>query len=187
VCEPIRCPNPIEAFARTQIQLLDPTGARRRLFSKANPERAKVGDILLVRLKTGDPFAGVCLNIRRGTPGQGVRIDAAGRMLEVDGSLVGGTGGATKEAEEDMAKAAARMKVGNAARSGEGGTQSVVQEKKMWEHGALSVDAAVLLRNTVARTGVESWFKIFSPNVVGVEVVQRASRRMKRARAYYMR
>lgn len=48
-----------------QIAAADPTGARTRLFSRDNPEAVRVGDILMVRLKTGEPYAGVCLNIRR--------------------------------------------------------------------------------------------------------------------------
>ncbi len=75
-----------------------------------------MGDILLVRLRNGDPFAGVCLNIRR-----------------------------------------------------------------------RGVDTGILLRNQLTRVGVEMWFKIYSPNVEGVEVVQRRAKRARRARLYYMR
>ncbi len=35
--------------------------------------------------------------------------------------------------------------------------------------------------------GVEMWFKIYSPNVDGVEVVQRREKRARRARLYYLR
>ena len=35
--------------------------------------------------------------------------------------------------------------------------------------------------------GVEMWVKIYSPNVMGVEVVRRAEKRARRARLYYMR
>jgi hypothetical protein len=62
---PANTKEPLKALCVDQIALLDPTGARTSLFSKTNPEAAKVGDILLVRLKGGDPFAGVCINIRR--------------------------------------------------------------------------------------------------------------------------
>ncbi|KAL1302901.1 hypothetical protein AAFC00_003226 [Neodothiora populina] len=110
------CKDPIGALTSAQLSTLDPSGARARLFSKDNPDRAAVGDILLVRLRNGDPFSGVCLNIRR-------------------------TG----------------------------------------------VDTAVLLRNQLTRVGVEMWYKIFSPNVAGVEVVQRKDKRAKRARLYYLR
>ena len=75
-----------------------------------------MGDILLVRLRNGDPFAGVCLNIRR-----------------------------------------------------------------------RGVDTGILLRNQLTRVGVEMWFKVYSPNVEAVEIVQRKARRARRARLYYMR
>ncbi|KAE8447836.1 hypothetical protein EG329_010065 [Mollisiaceae sp. DMI_Dod_QoI] len=108
--------EPLKDFTSDQISILDPTGARTNLFSKANPEAAKVGDILLVRLKTGDPFAGVCINIRR-----------------------------------------------------------------------RGVDTGILLRNELTRVGVEMWYKIYSPNVEGIEVVQRREKRARRARLTYMR
>ncbi|GAB7360593.1 hypothetical protein MBLNU230_g0475t1 [Neophaeotheca triangularis] len=111
------CPDAIAAVTAKQLQVLDPTGARSRLFSKTNPERAQQGDILLVRLKNGDPFAGVCLSIRRTS----------------------------------------------------------------------RIDTAILLRNQLTRVGAEMWFKVYSPNVEGIEVVQRKERRARRARLYYMR
>ncbi|EMD67333.1 hypothetical protein GGP41_007242 [Bipolaris sorokiniana] len=110
------CPHPIAAVTATQISTLDPTGARTRLFAKDNPECARVGDILLVRQRSGDPFAGVCINIRR--------------------------------------------------------------------RGA---DTAILLRGQLTRVGVEMWYKIYSPLVEGIEVVQRAAKRARRARLTYMR
>lgn len=78
----------------------------------------KPGDILHVRLKNGDPFSGVCINIRQ-------------RHAKVD-----------------------------------------------W---------AILLRNHVTRIPTEMWFKIYSPNIEGIEIVQRAQRRARRVRLYYMR
>jgi len=108
--------EPLKDVNASQIALLDPAGARTNLFSKTNPEAAHVGDILLVRLKTGDPFAGVCINIRR-----------------------------------------------------------------------RGVDTGILLRNELTRVGVEMWFKIYSPNVEGIEVVQRREKRARRARLTYMR
>jgi large subunit ribosomal protein L19 len=108
--------EPLKAICADQIALLDPTGARTALFSRTNPEAAKVGDILLVRLKGGDPFAGVCINIRR-----------------------------------------------------------------------RGVDTGILLRNQLTRVGVEMWYKIYSPNVEGIEVVQRTVKRARRARLTYMR
>ena len=59
------CPNPIAAITATQLLTLDPTGARTRLFSPTNLERVQPGDILLTRFRTGDPFSGIVLNIRR--------------------------------------------------------------------------------------------------------------------------
>lgn len=44
---------------------LDPNGLRTRLFAKDNPDSPKPGDILLCTFKTGEPFSGVCLSIRR--------------------------------------------------------------------------------------------------------------------------
>ncbi|KAI9789507.1 MAG: hypothetical protein M1835_001629 [Candelina submexicana] len=108
--------DPIAEVTATQLTTLDPRGARTKLFSRANKEAAKVGDILLVRLKNGDPFAGVCLNIRR-----------------------------------------------------------------------RGIDTGILLRNELTRVGVEMWFKIYSPNIEGIEVVQRREKRARRARLYYMR
>jgi large subunit ribosomal protein L19 len=109
-------PNPVATVTASQTTLLDPTGARTRLFAKDNPECARVGDILLVRQRTGDPFAGVCINIRR-----------------------------------------------------------------------RGVDTAILLRGQLTRVGVEMWYKVYSPLVEGIEVVQRAAKRARRARLTYMR
>ncbi|KAF2235892.1 mitochondrial ribosomal protein-like protein [Viridothelium virens] len=111
-----KCPSPVETFEASQIAALDPIGSRTKLFSRSNPDAVKVGDILLVRTRSGDPFAGVCINIRR----QGV-------------------------------------------------------------------DTAILLRGQLTRVGVEMWYKIYSPNVEGIEVVQRRAKRARRARLYYMR
>ena len=112
------CPDPISAVTAAQLTTLDPTGARTRLFSPTNPERAQVGDILLVRLKSGEPFSGILLNIRS-------------------------------------------------------------------RHS--KIDTAILLRNQLTRVGVEMWYKVFSPEVEGIEVVQRKEKRARRAKLYYMR
>ncbi|RMJ24398.1 hypothetical protein PHISP_04736 [Aspergillus sp. HF37] len=48
-------------------------------------------------------------------------------------------------------------------------------------------DTACLLRNAFTKVGVEMWVKVFSPNVEGVEIVQRTEKRKRRARLYYMR
>ncbi|KAF2021176.1 hypothetical protein BU24DRAFT_457178 [Aaosphaeria arxii CBS 175.79] len=111
-----QCPDPIATVTTSSIAQLDPTGARTRLFAKTNPEGARVGDILLVRQRTGDPFAGVCINIRR-----------------------------------------------------------------------RGVDTAILLRGQLTRVGVEMWYKVYSPLVEGIEVVQRAKKRARRARLTFMR
>ena len=112
------CPDPVAQVYADQVKVLDPTGVRTRLFSKSNPERVAPGDIVLVRLKTGDPFSGVCLNVRQ-------------------------------------------------------------------RHQP--IDTAILLRNHLTRVPVEMWFKIYSPNVEGIEIVQRKQKRARRAKLYYMR
>lgn len=110
------CPLPLATVTAASLKQLDPTGARTRLFDRMNPEAAKLGDILLVRQRTGDPFAGVCIDIRR-----------------------------------------------------------------------RGVDTAILLRGQLTRVGVEMWYKVYSPLVEGIEVVQRAAKRARRARLTYMR
>jgi ribosomal protein L19 len=101
-----------------QIAILDPTGARTRLFSESNPDCVRPGDILYVRLKNENPVSGACLSIRQ-------------------------------------------------------------------RHHP--VDTAILLRNQLTRIGVEMWIKVYSPNVEGIEIVQRKEKRARRARLYYMR
>ncbi|KAJ6155743.1 hypothetical protein N7470_006309 [Penicillium chermesinum] len=49
------------------------------------------------------------------------------------------------------------------------------------------IDTSVLLRNELTRVAVEMSVKVFSPNVQGVEIVERAKRKPRRARLYYMR
>jgi large subunit ribosomal protein L19 len=49
----------------TEIALRDPTGARTRLFDTSNPDCVNVGDIILVRQRTGEPFAGVVIRLLR--------------------------------------------------------------------------------------------------------------------------
>lgn len=60
-----RFPHAIEAVTASHLTTLDPTGSRQRLFSRTNPDAPQPGDILLATFKNGDPFAGVCLSIRR--------------------------------------------------------------------------------------------------------------------------
>ncbi|KAI0887351.1 translation protein SH3-like domain-containing protein [Annulohypoxylon maeteangense] len=111
-------PAALEAFHAQQIRRLDRTGARASLFNKKNPDCAKPGDVLQVTTRKGggEPFAGVCLSIRRA-----------------------------------------------------------------------GVDTAILLRNHISRVPVEMWYKIFSPNVQGIEIVWRRPKRARRARLTYMR
>jgi large subunit ribosomal protein L19 len=104
------------SFHAQQIRRLDRTGARTALFSKKNPDSAKVGDVLQVSTTKGEPFAGVCLSIRRA-----------------------------------------------------------------------GVDTAILLRNTLFKTGTEMWYKIYSPTVQGIEIVWRRPKRARRAKLTYMR
>jgi large subunit ribosomal protein L19 len=44
-----------------------------------------------------------------------------------------------------------------------------------------------LLRGQLTRVGVEMWYKVYSPLVEGIEVVERAKKRARRARLTYMR
>jgi large subunit ribosomal protein L19 len=108
--------NPLPAWEVKQLALLDPTGARTQLFSRKRADSAKVGDVLRVTTKTGEPFAGVCLSIRR----QGV-------------------------------------------------------------------DSAILLRGQMYKVGVEMWYKIYSPHVIGIDIIWRRPKRARRARLFYMR
>ncbi|KAI1754367.1 translation protein SH3-like domain-containing protein [Xylaria castorea] len=109
-------PAPLESYHAQQIRRLDPKGLRTRLFSKANRDAVKPGDVLQVTTRRGEPFSGVCLSIRRA-----------------------------------------------------------------------GVDTAILLRNHLTKIGVEMWYKIYSPNVVGIEIVWRRPKRARRARLMYMR
>jgi hypothetical protein len=49
------------------------------------------------------------------------------------------------------------------------------------------IDTSILLRNQMTRVGVEMMYKIYSPNVTGIEVVQRKAKRARRNKLYYMR
>ena len=108
--------NPMLAYHAGQIAVLDPTGARTALFSKARLDRAKVGDVLMVTTSKGDTFAGAFIQIRR-----------------------------------------------------------------------RGVDTAIQLRGQLMKTGVEMWFKIYSPTVTGIDIIWRRPKRARRARLTYMR
>ncbi|KAJ9504442.1 hypothetical protein H2202_000498 [Exophiala xenobiotica] len=116
VSEAAICKDPISLIDQRQLALLDPTGARSRLFDKTNKDRAMVGDILLVTFKTGEPVSGVILVIKGSGPHK-----------------------------------------------------------------------SVLLRNQLTGVGIEMSVKVHSPLVQSMEVAQRAKKRMRRARLYYLR
>lgn len=98
------------------MKILDPTGARQRLFDPKNPDGAKAGDIILVTFKTGEPFSGVALSVKGRGPHQ-----------------------------------------------------------------------SVLLRNQLTRVGTEALIKVFSPLVQSMEIAQKAAKRPRRARLFYLR
>src|SRR5271155_2973210 len=110
------CKDPIFEVDNAQRALLDPTGARARLFDPENKEGAKVGDILLTTFKTGEPFSGVILSIKQ-----------------------------------------------------------------------RGIHTSVLLRNQLTRIGTEMSIKVYSPLVQSMEVAQKAVKRKRRARLYYLR
>ncbi|KAG5939317.1 hypothetical protein E4U59_003180 [Claviceps monticola] len=109
-------PEPMAALQKQQVEKQDPTGARTRLFCKTLPDSAKVGDVLIVTGKNGDPFSGVFIQIRR-----------------------------------------------------------------------KGIDTAIQLRGQLMSTGVEMWFKIYSPTVKRIDIVWRRPKRARRARVTYMR
>ncbi|KAI1021517.1 hypothetical protein LB505_000072 [Fusarium chuoi] len=74
-------PDPMPALLQKQLAKLDPTGARTRLFSREHADSAKVGDVLMVTTKGGEPFAGAFLQIRR--RGQDTAIQLRGQMMKV--------------------------------------------------------------------------------------------------------
>ncbi|KAM0198749.1 hypothetical protein ACHAPA_001029 [Fusarium lateritium] len=74
-------PDPMPALLEKQITKLDPTGARTRLFSREHADSAKVGDVLMVTTKGGEPFSGAFLQIRR--RGQDTAVQLRGQMMKV--------------------------------------------------------------------------------------------------------
>ncbi|OAG41853.1 hypothetical protein AYO21_03856 [Fonsecaea monophora] len=62
------CKDPVSVVDSRQLTLLDPTGARAKLFDKTNKDRAKVGDILLATFTSGEPVSGVILSIKGSGP-----------------------------------------------------------------------------------------------------------------------
>ncbi|KAH8894941.1 hypothetical protein GQ53DRAFT_804550 [Thozetella sp. PMI_491] len=58
--------DPLPALHAAQIRRMDPAGQRTALFDKTNRDCVRVGDILMVtHRRGGEPFAGVCMSIRR--------------------------------------------------------------------------------------------------------------------------
>ncbi|KAK1240715.1 hypothetical protein MKX07_006148 [Trichoderma sp. CBMAI-0711] len=74
-------PDPMPALTRQEIARLDPTGARTRLFSREHADSAKVGDVLMVTSKNGEPFSGVFIQLRR--RGVDTAILLRGQMMKV--------------------------------------------------------------------------------------------------------
>jgi len=74
-------PNPMPAIHQHQISHLDPTGARTRMFSKKHLDSAKPGDVLMVTTKSGEPFSGVFMQIRR--QGVDTAIQLRGQLMKV--------------------------------------------------------------------------------------------------------
>lgn len=109
-------PDPMPFLQQAQITMLDPTGARTRLFARDQADGAKPGDVLTVSTKSAEPFSGVLIQIRRS-----------------------------------------------------------------------GAETSILLRGQMMKTGVETWFKIYSPTVTGIEIVWRRPKRARRARLTYMR
>lgn len=54
--------------------MLDPTGARSKLFDPLNADRAKPGDILLTTFKTGEPFSGIIMAVKGQGPHKSVLL-----------------------------------------------------------------------------------------------------------------
>ncbi|PHH90260.1 hypothetical protein CDD83_4130 [Cordyceps sp. RAO-2017] len=71
--------DPMPALRQRQISELDPRGARTRLFAPDQADSAKVGDVLMVSMKTGEPFAGVFIQIRRRGPDTAIQL--RGRLM----------------------------------------------------------------------------------------------------------
>lgn len=103
-------------FTASSLAKYDPTGARTALFSKSRRDCAKVGDVLMVATRTGEPFAGALMQIRR-----------------------------------------------------------------------RGVDTAIQLRGQLMKVSVEMWFKVYSPAVVGIDVIWRRPKRARRARLMHLR
>lgn len=49
------------------------------------------------------------------------------------------------------------------------------------------IETAILLRGQLSRVGVEMWFKVYSRNVTGIDIIKRAEKRARRAKLTYLR
>ncbi|OAR01364.1 hypothetical protein LLEC1_06429 [Akanthomyces lecanii] len=72
--------DPMPVLRQAQITMLDPTGARTRLFAKDQADAAKPGDVLMVSTKNGEPFSGYLIEIRR--RGADTAILLRGQMMK---------------------------------------------------------------------------------------------------------
>lgn len=72
--------DPMPLLRQAQITMLDPTGARTRLFAKDQADAAKPGDVLMVSTKNGEPFSGYLIEVRR--RGADTAILLRGQMMK---------------------------------------------------------------------------------------------------------
>ena len=73
--------DPMPPFTATSIEKYDPTGARTALFAKSRRDRAKVGDVLMVTTRNGEPFSGAFMQIRR--RGVDTAIQLRGQLMKI--------------------------------------------------------------------------------------------------------
>jgi ribosomal protein L19 len=74
VSEREACKEPIKIIDQQSLALLDPTGARSKLFDPDNVDCAKPGDILLTTFKTGEPFSGIIMAVKGSGPHKSVLL-----------------------------------------------------------------------------------------------------------------
>lgn len=79
-----KCKEPLKLLDAQQVAALDPTGARTRLFDPHNEDAIRVGDVVLVRQRQGEPFAGVLMNIRRRGPHTGILLRGMATRVGVE-------------------------------------------------------------------------------------------------------
>lgn len=49
------------------------------------------------------------------------------------------------------------------------------------------IETSILLRGRLTNIGTEMWFKVYSRNLTGIEIIRRAQRRARRAKLTYLR